>query len=55
MKNFIVSNNKNFWILNSEELVFSTSFLEKDNLSFIEKNRIKYSTLTSHTRKSNKN
>ena len=51
MKNFIVSNNKNFWILNSEELVFSTSFLEKDNLSFIEKNKIKYSTQKAHLRK----
>jgi len=52
MKNFIVSNNKNFWILNSGELVFSTSFLEKDNLSFIEENKIKYSTQTAHLRKS---
>jgi len=54
MKNFIVSNDKAFWKLDSEEMVFSTIFLEKDNMAFIKKNKIKYSTQTSHLRKSEK-
>ena len=52
MKNFIVSNLRNFWILNSDEFVFSTKFLEKDNLDFIKSNKLKYSTKASHLRKS---
>lgn len=54
MKNFIVSNNKSFWILNSEELVFSTTFLQKDNLNFLKENKIKFSTQTANLRKSKK-
>ena len=41
-------------MLDSEELVFSTSFLVKDNMSFIKKNKIKHSTQTAHLRKSEK-